>query len=472
MIAAAAVVCFVMLASLPRASAQQVSAQQAENHPTMWMQDCTNNGCTYARGEVVLDANWRWVNRDGQNCYMNDNSWNSGFCSDGETCAQNCGLDGADYLGTYGVSTNNYQDSLRLNFVTHGAYSNNYGSRLYYMDSSDTYKMFSLLNKEFSIDVDVSQLPCGLNGAVYFVEMDQRGDFNGQSNKAGAKYGTGYCDAQCPHDIKFIKGQANVVGWNRSNTPPVGRHGACCAEMDIWEANSRSTAFTPHPCSKPGLTKCEGLECGDNWSGDRYNGICDKDGCDFNSFRLGDQGFYGQGVEFEVDTTRPFSVVTQFITSDGTDAGDLVEVKRMYVQDGEVIENSVATVLGGSAGNSITDDFCKLQKTTLDDPDDFTNKGGLKVMGDALRRGVVLVMSLWDDSDVNMLWLDSSYPADRPPRQAGVMRGPCPGGETSSPAYLRANEANSKVEFSNIKVGTIGSTLPAAAARRLGETLI
>ena len=26
-------------------------------------------------------------------------------------------------------------------------------------------------------------------------------------NKAGAKYGTGYCDAQCPHDIKFINGE-------------------------------------------------------------------------------------------------------------------------------------------------------------------------------------------------------------------------------------------------------------------------
>jgi cellulose 1,4-beta-cellobiosidase len=26
------------------------------------------------------------------------------------------------------------------------------------------------------------------------------------SNKAGAKYGTGYCDAQCPQDLKFING--------------------------------------------------------------------------------------------------------------------------------------------------------------------------------------------------------------------------------------------------------------------------
>lgn len=26
------------------------------------------------------------------------------------------------------------------------------------------------------------------------------------TNTAGAKYGTGYCDSQCPRDIKFING--------------------------------------------------------------------------------------------------------------------------------------------------------------------------------------------------------------------------------------------------------------------------
>ena len=32
-------------------------------------------------------------------------------------------------------------------------------------------------------------------------------------NTAGAEFGTGYCDAQCPHDIKFINGEANVIDW-------------------------------------------------------------------------------------------------------------------------------------------------------------------------------------------------------------------------------------------------------------------
>ena len=33
----------------------------------------------------------------------------------------------------------------------------------------------------------------------------------GGANRAGAKYGTGYCDAQCPHDLKFMEGKANVT---------------------------------------------------------------------------------------------------------------------------------------------------------------------------------------------------------------------------------------------------------------------
>ena len=30
------------------------------------------------------------------------------------------------------------------------------------------------------------------------------------TNKAGAKYGTGYCDAQCPRDLKFINGEVSL----------------------------------------------------------------------------------------------------------------------------------------------------------------------------------------------------------------------------------------------------------------------
>jgi cellulose 1,4-beta-cellobiosidase len=65
-------------------------------------------------------------------------------------------------------------------------------------------------NQEFTFDVDLSNLPCGFNGALYFVSMDADGGLSKYStNKAGAKYGTGYCDAQCPRDLKFINGEVH-----------------------------------------------------------------------------------------------------------------------------------------------------------------------------------------------------------------------------------------------------------------------
>lgn len=48
--------------------------------------------------------------------------------------------------------------------------------------------MFKLKNMEFTFDVDVSNLPCGLNGALYFVKMDADGGVSQYpTNKAGAK---------------------------------------------------------------------------------------------------------------------------------------------------------------------------------------------------------------------------------------------------------------------------------------------
>ena len=48
----------------------------------------------------------------------------------------------------------------------------NVGSRVYLLGPlQQNYVMFNLKNKEFTFDVDVSNLPCGLNGALYFVEV-------------------------------------------------------------------------------------------------------------------------------------------------------------------------------------------------------------------------------------------------------------------------------------------------------------
>lgn len=202
------------------------------------------------------------------------------------------------------------------------------------MDSAGHYKQFQMANKEFSFTVDVSNLPCGINGALYFAEMPADGGKGTYpDDKAGADYGVGYCDAQCPHDVKFIDGEANAEGWNPSPSDPnagSGKYGSCCMEFDIWEANSISQAFTAHPCTTD-RKRCEGTDCGDDAKDQRYSGICDKDGCDFATFRHGNHTFYGPGSQFDVDTTQKFQVVTQFLTHDGTNSGEIVEIKRKYV---------------------------------------------------------------------------------------------------------------------------------------------
>ena len=70
---------------------------------------------------------------------------------------------------------------------------------------------------------------------------------------------------------------------------------------------------------------------------------------------------------------------------------------------------------------------------------------------DALDRGMVLVMSLWDDAEANMLWLDSDYPADKSPSIPGVNRGPC-ARDTGKPSFLRSKFPDARVTYSEIKV--------------------
>ncbi|KAG9080355.1 hypothetical protein FRC06_006749 [Ceratobasidium sp. 370] len=109
-------------------------------------------------------------------------------------------------------------NALTLKFITTNLNGKNVGTRVYLLADDSTCQMFKVKNQEFTFDVDVSNLPCGLNGALYLSEMSADGGlFTYSGNKAGAKYGTGYCDAQCPKDIKFINGEANVIGWTPSS---------------------------------------------------------------------------------------------------------------------------------------------------------------------------------------------------------------------------------------------------------------
>jgi cellulose 1,4-beta-cellobiosidase len=163
---------------------------------------------------------------------------------------------------------------------------------------------------------------------------------------------------------------------------------------------------------------------------------------------MGVKDFYGPGMT--LDTTKKMTVVTQFIGS----GSSLSEIKRFYVQNGKVFKNSDSAI-DGVTGNSITESFCDAQKTVFGDTSSFKTLGGLNEMAASLARGHVLVMSLWDDHAVNMLWLDSTYPTDS--TKLGAERGTC-ATDSGKPEDVEKNSPDATVVFSDIKFGPIGST--------------
>jgi cellulase len=312
-----------------------------ETKPALSWKLCTSSGCTAQQGYIVSDSNWRYQ-----------------------------GTGDVDY-SNIGVSTNG--DALSQKLVS----GQNVGSRLYLLQSDQqSYELFKFVDKEFTYDVDVSQIVCGLNAALYTVEMAQN---NGQ-------YGGGYCDAQ-------VSGSGN----------------SGCAEMDIWEGNRAAQVLTTHSCNQTGQFSSS-------------QGTCDKNGCGFNPYRY-DKNYYGNSSSFAVDSSRKFTVVTQFI-------GSLKEIRRFYFQDNKKIENTKYNNY-----DSISADFCS---ATGD------SGANLDRLGQSLNRGHVLAFSLWDSND--MTWLDAGD------------SGPCKGGNEETNSYIERTYPSATVTWSNIRYGDIDTT--------------
>ena len=192
-------------------AAQQASRSTKEAHPVLSTQKCTKSGCVPQSLKVVVDANYRSLQSASSTPCFNDASgtWNAQMCPDPESCAKNCALGGVADYGTYGIEAKDAD--LTLQMYPKG--SGGAGSRVYLMADDDCYQLFKLKNQEFTFDVDVSSLPCGAVGALYFSNMPADGGKSQHpSNGAGAAYGTGYCDAACLKDSKFVNGEVSFFG--------------------------------------------------------------------------------------------------------------------------------------------------------------------------------------------------------------------------------------------------------------------
>jgi cellulase len=210
--------------------------------------------------------------------------------------------------------------------------------------------------------------------------------------------------------------------------------------MDIFEANSRSQQIAPHTCNKTGLYKCTGDECA-------FEGVCDKNGCGFNTYRHNNAKFYGRGLA--VDTTKPFTVVTQFPTNMD---GDLESIHRFYIQNGKIIKTPVVNIAGfRPAIDFINDAYCNATNSRK-----YMGLGATKEMGESLKRGMVLIFSIWWDESGFMKWLDAEE------------AGPCNATE-GNPTYIRQIQPDTDVTWSKVKWGEINSTWSVPAA--LGEEL-
>ncbi|OLN87910.1 Endoglucanase 1 [Colletotrichum chlorophyti] len=402
------------LAALIGLASAQRQIGPEENHPPLTTWRCTvAGGCTEVNNFVVLDslAHNVYQAANGASCGSWGNPPNETACPTKEACAENCVQEGLDDYSRVGVTTDG--SAMTMYQLRDGV---QVSPRVYLLDpTKDQYEMLHLTGQEFTFDVDVTKLPCGMNSALYLSEMYADGG-KSELNQGGARHGTGYCDAQC-YTTPFINGEAS--------------YGACCNEMDIWEANSRANHIAPHPCSVEGVYLCEGEECA-------FEGVCDKNGCAWNPYRNSQPSIYGRGPEFRVDTTKPFTVITQFPADE---SGKLKEIHRLYIQEGRLIRSDVVDKPGLPEVNYLNDEFCAATGSRR-----FIELGAHQEQGESFDRGNVLAFSIWWDAGGNMRWLDGAPEA-----------GPCDETE-GNPTNVVKVEPNPVVTFSNIKWGEIGST--------------
>jgi len=196
-------------------ASQQIGTNIPEIHPKLTTYKCTKAaGCKAQNTAIVLDQDWRRVSVVGdprRTCKeLGLEPLNRTLCPDAITCGRNCALEGVNYT-QFGVHTKD--DAITLNMYTPYLPIATQ-PRVYLLDATETtYENVRMLDAEISFDVDVSKLPCGMNGALYLSEMEMTG---GRSalNPAGASRGTGYCDAQCPKAYTWVNGVVQAI------TPP------------------------------------------------------------------------------------------------------------------------------------------------------------------------------------------------------------------------------------------------------------
>lgn len=215
------------------------------------------------------------------------------------------------------------------------------------------YHKFPVLDKEISFTVDLSQVNCGCNAAIYFVAMPAHGSGDPQNPAA-------YCDIQ---------------GYDQ-DIP-------ACVELDLLEGNSKAIQTTLHTFRGHGV--------------DGHS--CNQDGCAANWGKTEDTAhLYGPSARDGIDSSRAFEVHASFReTVDWQPqhtVGALMDVSLSQTDDGGHSRNFKffdGMAIGGSHAPG-------MQRKPISQADKKRTRDAL------ISPGVALVVSLWTAEDLS--WLD------------------------------------------------------------------
>ena len=198
-------------------------------------------------------------------------------------------LVGGERKTKYVLSTDWSKQFIRVNKSTitlHG------GGRAYLGDSPDdaftvdSFYQMPLLGKRLLFDVDMSEVGCNCNGALYILAMPA---YNSDQKPVPGKDGDYYCDA-------------DKVG------------GTYCQDMDVMEANKFAMASTAHTC---------------DLVAPHYYPDCDRKGCGMNVLDINFNG-YGPG-KMPINTNKLFTLSVAFVKDKD---GELAKISNSFIQDG------------------------------------------------------------------------------------------------------------------------------------------
>ncbi|EAA28406.2 glycoside hydrolase family 7 protein [Neurospora crassa] len=325
-----------------------------EVHPRFRTQRCTKSGgCKTQQTYLVADARHRaFHNTEG--AIVKCSAANKVLCLDEATCAKNCILNGVEY-GSLGMLASDTAVTLR-NYLFDGKKHRTISPRVYLLaEDGEDYEPIKLPVKPIN----------QLSGKPGFLRrlLQQNGHLGSQ--------------LAC-HDHDFASLQANG---------PFLCNGDQCDELEKSGSGMRA-----------------------------------RKGCGINPFRLGAPEFYGKDQEHKVDTSRPFTVVTRFFTDDNSTTGALTEIRRVYIQDGKTFPATYSSNIkalnhantspsGGKFEAALTEGYCSARGF-----DDHVRLDGLKTMGQALGRGMIMVLSIWNSERDSMAWLDAGKKRAMPGR--------------------------------------------------------